>query len=248
MHSEACSVVLSGEVAEWPKALVSKTSMAERSSWVRLPPSPLEVRPTDSETQFQRYDMKKATPRKKYGDVPAVFRFKARLFKHPQSAKSSSWMLLDVPKRVSKKFSLRGMATVEGTMNRHPFRAALESNVSRSHSLRVNRAMLRGARAEVGDTVELAILAPEPEPTIPSDLRVVLTASREATALWRNLTTLGRLDWIRWINSAKTPETRSRRITRTVEQLSSGKRRACCVNVYEYMLCRIDENRADRKV
>ncbi|MBV8460504.1 MAG: YdeI/OmpD-associated family protein, partial [Candidatus Eremiobacteraeota bacterium] len=56
-----------------------------------------------------------------------------------------------------------------------------------------------------------------------------------------DLTRLGRLDWMRWINSAKTPETRARRVRRTVEQLSSGKRRPCCVNFYEFMLHRVGE-------
>jgi hypothetical protein len=60
--------------------------------------------------------------------------------------------------------------------------------------------------------------------------------------LWDDLTTMGRRDWVHWVESAKQPETRARRVTRTVEQLSSGKRRACCVNVYEYMLCRIQES------
>jgi len=186
--------------------------------------------------------MNRASHENKDGGGPPVFRFKARLFRNPKTAKSGSGILLNVPKWVSRKFPARGMATVEGTMNGQPFRAALESNPSGGHSLRVNQAMLKGAGADAGDTVNLAILGPEPEPTVPADLRVALTASHEAKTLWQDLTTIGRLDWIRWINSAKTPETRARRITRTVEQLSSGKRRACCVNVYEYMLCRIDED------
>ena len=133
------------------------------------------------------------------------------------------------------------MIKVEGTINGHPFRAALEPNTSESHWLRVTKAMLKGAGAHAGDTVRLAILGPEPEPTVPADLRVALTASHEAKTLWEDLTTMGRRDWVRWIESAKQPETRTRRVTRTVEQLSSGKRRACCVNVYEFMLCRIQE-------
>ncbi len=47
---------------------------------------------------------------------------------------------------------------------------------------------------------------------------------------------------LRWIEGAKKPETRDRRVKRTVEQLSEGKRRACCVNVYEYMMERVQED------
>ena len=84
-------------------------------------------------------------------------------------AKTGSWTLLNVPKMVSKKLLSRGMAKVEGTMNGHPFRAALEPNTSGSHRLRVNKAMRDGAGADAGDMVKLVILGPEPEPTAPAE-------------------------------------------------------------------------------
>lgn len=174
------------------------------------------------------------------GDGPPILRFEAQLFQHPKT-KTDFQTLLEVPEWVSEQFSSHVSTKVEGIINGHPFRAALELGTSGSHSLRVNKAMLKGANAEAGDTVELAILGPEPEPTVPADLKVAFTTSHEAKTLWNDLTTMGRRDWVRWIESAKQPETRTRRVTRTVEQLSSGKRRACCVNVYEYMLCRIQE-------
>jgi len=139
------------------------------------------------------------------------------------------------------------MITIEGTINGHPFRATLEPNMSAGHWLPVNKAMREGARADEGDTVQLAILEPEPEPIMPSDLRVALTASDKAKTLWKDLTPIGRTDWIRWVVSARQPETRARRIRRTVEQLSEGKRRPCCVNMYEFMMSRIPTNVSMRK-
>src|SRR5690606_10200835 len=46
--------------------------------------------------------------------------------------------------------------------------------------------------------------------------------------LWRNLTPLGRNEFICWVDDAKQPATRQRRIRRTVEELREGKRRPCC--------------------
>ncbi len=89
--------------------------------------------------------------------------------------------------------------------------------------------------------MKIAILGAEPEPNIPADLRNAFSGAPKAKAVWNELTIMGRRDWIRWIELAKTLETRARRVKRTVEQLSEGKRRACCVNVYEFMLCRMDE-------
>jgi hypothetical protein len=186
--------------------------------------------------------MNRATHENKDGVGPSVFRFEARLFRHPKTAKTGSRTLLNVPKVVSKKLPSRGMTKVEGTINGHPFRAAVEPNTSGSHWLRVNKAMREGAGADAGDMVKLVILEPEPESTVPADLRVALAASHEAKTLWKDLTPTGRLDWIRWIVSAKKPETRARRITRAVESLSSGKRRPCCMNIYDFMMRRIPTN------
>ena len=91
--------------------------------------------------------------------------------------------------------------------------------------------MREGARADVGDTVKRAILGSEREPTVPADLRVALTDDHAHRS--------SRLDPLD--HSAKKPETRARRVKRTVEQLSSGKPRPCCVNVFEFMLGRVQE-------
>src|SRR5687768_14292154 len=123
----------------------------------------------------------------------AVLRFNAKL--------NGSGALLDVPKAVDEE--LRDMPKVEGTINGHPFRAALEPSPSGGRRLKVNDAMRRGAGADDGDTVELAVLGPEPDPKGPADLRSAFEATPEAKSVWDELTTMGRLDWVRWIESAK---------------------------------------------
>lgn len=175
---------------------------------------------------------------------PAVLRFDAKISRPPE-AKNGSGTVLDVPEAIRTK--LRDTPKVEGTIEGHPFRAALEPNPDGELWLRVNKAMLRGAGANAGDTVQLAILEPEPDPHPPADLRVAFEESPPAEAAWDGLTTMGRRDWVRWIEGAKKPETRARRVKRTIEQLSEGKRRACCVNVYKYMLDRVQQDERGAK-
>ena len=174
---------------------------------------------------------------------PAVLRFDARLSR-PEGAKSGSGAVVDVPKPVGRK--LRDMEKVEGTIGGHPFRAALEPSPDGGLWLKVNKAMLKGSGADEGESVELAVLGPEPEPKPPADLRAAFDEAPEAESVWDELPTLGRRDWVRWIEDAKKPETRERRIARTIDQLSEGKRRACCVNVYQYMLDRVEEDAAKK--
>ncbi|WAJ28277.1 YdeI/OmpD-associated family protein [Antarcticirhabdus aurantiaca] len=60
------------------------------------------------------------------------------------------------------------------------------------------------------------------------DLQVALRSDPVVYALWQRLTPLGRNEFICWVEDAKQPATRERRIRRTLEELSEGKRRPCC--------------------
>jgi hypothetical protein len=180
--------------------------------------------------------MNRAAARELEDDGPDVIRFKARLLALPAGGDT---LTLEFPKAVGRKMG--EMTRVEGVINGHPFRAALESAASGRRWLRVNQAMRKGARAGAGDTVDVAVLGPEPEPVVSADLRAAFKTSQEARALWKDLPTECRRDYIRWIDATKNPDTRARRITRTVEQLADGKRRPCCVNFYDYMLRRVRE-------
>jgi hypothetical protein len=62
----------------------------------------------------------------------------------------------------------------------------------------------------------------------PEDLQVAVRANRGAFLLWDGLTPLGRNEFICWVEDAKQPATRQRRIQRTCEELLEGKKRPCC--------------------
>ncbi|WP_298127864.1 YdeI/OmpD-associated family protein [Brevundimonas sp.] len=60
------------------------------------------------------------------------------------------------------------------------------------------------------------------------DLEVALRSDPEALALWQGLTPLGRNEFLCWIEDARQPKTRARRIVRTLEEMRDGKTRPCC--------------------
>src|ERR1700730_695773 len=82
-----------------------------------------------------------------------------------------SQAILRLPEAGSKLPS-RGMSMIEGTFNGHAFQAPLEPDGIGSHWFRVSNSMLKAARAEVGDSVSVALepLALWPEPKVPADL------------------------------------------------------------------------------
>lgn len=61
-----------------------------------------------------------------------------------------------------------------------------------------------------------------------ADLREAMEANAETLSLWQSLTPLGRNEFICWVEDAKQPTTRERRIKRACEELREGKRRPCC--------------------
>src|SRR5437588_11910101 len=71
----------------------------------------------------------------------------------------------------------------------------------------------------------------ESEARVPTDLRKALAATPKARVPWSDLTPIARRDFISWIDSAKQPETRRRRIERACSMLVAGKRRPCCYSI-----------------
>src|SRR5437016_13348294 len=76
----------------------------------------------------------------------------------------------------------------------------------------------------------------ESEPRVPTDLGKALAATPTAKVQWNDLTPIARRDFITWIDSAKQPETRRRRIERACSMLAAGKRRPCCYSMNEFDL------------
>src|SRR4029453_9204638 len=83
-----------------------------------------------------------------------------------------SQTILRLPEAASNKLPSRGMSMVEGTFNGHTFQGPLEPDGSGSHWFKVSNTMLQAARAEVGDSVSVALepMALWPDPKCPRDL------------------------------------------------------------------------------
>ena len=162
--------------------------------------------------------------------VTAALRFEAKLLRPLKSGKENSWGFLVLPKSISENLPRRGRTSVEGTINGHPFQATLEPDGQLSHWLKVGKALRKASGVDVGDTValEIAQVAKEPEPKLPPDLQEALAASPEAKATWDATTTIARIDWVHWIESAKQAKTRKSRIANACDMLISGKKRVCC--------------------
>lgn len=156
----------------------------------------------------------------------STINFEAKLYK------IGSWTILRLPKSASDKLPSRGLAMVKGTINDSPFQTALEPDGKFSHWFKLDQSLLKLAKADVGDTVTLAI---EPtkewvEPDVPADIKKALVSVPQASSLWLKITPMARWEWIRWIRATNRSETRVRRIEVALSKLKAGMRRPCCFN------------------
>jgi hypothetical protein len=157
-------------------------------------------------------------------------RFKAKLRRPSSVGKDDAWAFVVLPKAVSEKLPRRGRTSVIGTINGHYFQVTLEPDGQLSHWLKVSSELRIVSGAELGDTVTLEItpVVTEPEPQLPTDFKKALRAVPKAEVVWRATTTLARVDWIHWIESAKQAATRKSRIASACDMLAAGKKRVCC--------------------
>lgn len=159
-----------------------------------------------------------------------VATFETRLLRPAKPGEDDSWAFLVLPRAASDQLPRRGRTSVEGTINGYAFSATLDPDGQLGHWFTVSRELREAAGANIGDTVTVRISPadPEPEPRLPDDLREALAAHPAAKDCWDATTTIARVDWIHWIESAKQASTRARRVDSACDMLASGRKRVCC--------------------
>ena len=89
----------------------------------------------------------------------------------------------------------------------------------------VNRAVKQATGVDAPDRVRVTMeLDTEPRTVrVPHDLRAALREDVEAKAAFAKLSYSHRREYVEWIEEAKRPETRARRVAGTVERVRAGR-------------------------
>lgn len=133
---------------------------------------------------------------------------------------------INIPFDVEKTFGARGRVPVRGNINGAPFRSSVFRMGGDCHFMVVNRELREAAGVRGGETVPVT-MERDTEPrtvTPPADLARAIKANKEARAVWDKLSYTHRKEHVRAVEEAKKPETRRRRIEKSVELLAAGKR------------------------
>jgi bacteriocin resistance YdeI/OmpD-like protein/uncharacterized protein DUF1905 len=91
----------------------------------------------------------------------------------------------------------------------------------------LNKVVRAAAGVDAGDRVRVSMeLDTEPRTVaVPADLRMALEADPEANDAFAKLSFTHRREYVEWVEEAKRPATRARRVTGTVEGVKQGEHR-----------------------
>ncbi|MFQ6134196.1 MAG: YdeI/OmpD-associated family protein [Nitrososphaerales archaeon] len=148
--------------------------------------------------------------------------FTARLY-----AASGGFVCLDLPEDSGTTLGSRRRVPIVGSLNNYPIQTSVFPTGEGSHFMLVNKEMQRGAGVRVGDPVKVVLqLDTSPRKAeVPADLRGALSRSKEAKEAFESLSYSHQKEYGSWIEEAKRPETRARRIERTLARLIDERRK-----------------------
>lgn len=139
-----------------------------------------------------------------------------------RSAPTSAMLVIS-----SATLGVKARVPVKGTINGFPFRSSFFPTGEDTHYMVVNKAMREGAKTTIGESVTMVLevdTAPRVVALAP-DVKKALTKNKKAKAAFDKMAYSHQKEYVGYVEEAKRPETRAKRIEKTVEALSSlGKK------------------------
>jgi hypothetical protein len=132
--------------------------------------------------------------------------------------------LVPVPKDVATKLGLKGFPKISAVIAGTPYRGSLMPMGDGTYCLGVLKSIQEAAGVGFGDTIaiELELDTAPRTVDVPADLAKALAGDKKAAAVWAALSYTNKKEHARGLEEARQPETRARRLAKTLEFLRSG--------------------------
>ena len=127
------------------------------------------------------------------------------------------------PVDVPEFFGTRARIPIRGTINGFPFRSSLMP-MGGCHMMPVNKTLRDGAGVKPGDTVAVVMERDEDKRTVeaPVPLKKELAKNKNAREKWETLSFTHKKEMAISIRDAKQEETRTRRLAKIMQVLTTG--------------------------
>lgn len=139
-------------------------------------------------------------------------------------SKSRTRTFIALPFNPNDVWGVKGRHYIMGSVNGYGVRGSLGSDGTQ-YFLLLGAAWRRGCGLDAGSKVDV-VLSPEgpQSESLSLDVASALDAEPKAKAFFESLATFYRNTYIKWIESAKRPETRTARIKEMIGLLKAGKK------------------------
>jgi bacteriocin resistance YdeI/OmpD-like protein/uncharacterized protein DUF1905 len=139
-------------------------------------------------------------------------------------AKSGTRVFIPIPFNPNEAWGVKQRHYIRGTVNGYGVRGSLGSDGTQ-YFLPLGAVWRRDCGLDAGDKVDVALSPEGPQSeNLSADVSAELDAEPQAKAFFESLATFYRNTYIKWIESAKRPETRAARIQEMIELLKAGKK------------------------
>ena len=137
-----------------------------------------------------------------------------------------TWTFLTIPFDAVEEYGIKGQIRVKGTINGKAYGSSLLPHGDGSHYLVVGKPIRDSVGVTEGTLVQV-VLECDTQPrkvSLPKDFRQALSQDIKVRSAFNKLPFSHQKEYVEWIESAKKPETRLRRINNSMSRISAGER------------------------
>jgi hypothetical protein len=139
-------------------------------------------------------------------------------------ARQRGGIAIRLPFRPADVWGDRDRYYLAGTIERYPMRAVV-TDIDAEPLLELGPSWCRDPRVGPGATVQVSLRPEGPQiDEMAADLAAALRSDPRARRFFESLATFYRKGFVTWVEGAKRPETRAKRIADTVAALQAGRR------------------------
>jgi uncharacterized protein DUF1905/bacteriocin resistance YdeI/OmpD-like protein len=131
-----------------------------------------------------------------------------------------------IPFDVRATYGTGGQVKVKAEFDGEPYRGSIAPMGAGQHVIGVSKAIRDAIGKSIGDRIRVSLEKDE-EPrtvTVPADLAAALGRDPTAGPAFEKLSYTHRKEFVRWVEEAKKPATRERRVAKTLVMLKEQKR------------------------
>ena len=132
-----------------------------------------------------------------------------------------------IPFSVPEVYGKRGQLPVHVTFDGYPYQGSAVPLGDGHHALLLLKQIRKAIGKTIGDTVRVTLRHDTAvrKMEAPADLAEQLATNPKAAAYFAKLAYTHQREYVRWLEGAKKPETRTRRLGEIVEMLAQGRKR-----------------------